>query len=125
MRISDWSSDVCSSDLRRGARPGSLRDRGVAADARGRPAEVGGGGRRLASARGGDGDAVPDVADTVVRRADRTAAAVQGGGRRIGPPRLAASPCLVALPPRGGLSYSGDRTPRAAAPEAAIGRAHV
>src|SRR3546814_5756825 len=37
MRISDWSSDVCSSDLPKTADPGAQEGEGEAGDARGNP----------------------------------------------------------------------------------------
>src|SRR3546814_13352669 len=58
MRISDWSSDVCSSDLWRGARPGMIdadvADLVVVRQGGGR------GGERRAGSHGDDGEAAQE-----------------------------------------------------------------
>src|SRR3546814_8214618 len=63
LRISDWSSDVCSSDLLRRGR--GARHRRAGADGRRpadlhrrRPARQGGGGKPRAGARGAGGDEI-------------------------------------------------------------------
>src|SRR3546814_7745139 len=66
MRISDWSSDVCSSDLFNGARVGEFRQR-AAAELDGKAAQPGGVngvglvGRNGAAGRGKVGEAVGEA----------------------------------------------------------------
>src|SRR3546814_17364916 len=82
MRISDWSSDVCSSDLA-GLSPGRAEGRGHAA--------AGARAHRDAAGRGGSADGAPRRRRVSVRRPDRksvvegksVAVSVDLGGRRI------------------------------------------
>src|SRR3546814_18906037 len=80
VRISDWSSNVCSSDLADGIRRRHRRDRRVDATARGPAASTGQGrhGRsRPGALRGEDGDRMRVV------EGKRVSARVDIGGRRI------------------------------------------
>src|SRR3546814_12788912 len=81
MRISDWSSDVCSSDLL----PAPVADGREG----GRPGDAGPGGRRGGRDRAGD-RAAPALGDELVRRAGGSAAgarahAVMRGSTRSSP----------------------------------------
>jgi probable F420-dependent oxidoreductase len=69
------------------ARPGEVRHRGLAAHARSGPATLGGSCGRLAPHRSRYGDALPDVPNPEIRRSDRDAAQIQGGGGRVAPER--------------------------------------
>src|SRR3546814_3533867 len=95
MRISDWSSDVCSSDLVRQAEhsdsaleAGGLQDDVVAADLRQRTRE--------AAVVAGELEAAPRVVGAVLRE-DRVEAAEVAGGERIPFHRVAAGLLQAAL----------------------------
>ncbi len=66
-----------------GRDPRELRDRGLAAHARGRSGALGGRRRRLAPARRRSGHALSDVPNSRLCRPDRDVAAFQGGGGRL------------------------------------------
>src|SRR3546814_6651704 len=105
MRISDWSSDVCSSDLKRGKKAGSITlcKRRRAADGLSTSAEVG-----HDSPRGDSG-------------ADRV------GGKRLAIWRNDAGPCLETAVGEQNIGGDDDRRGTRAFrdPVIEIGRAHV
>src|SRR3546814_13796993 len=114
MRISDWSSDVCSSDVVRQAEhsdsaleAGGLQDDVVAADPRQRTRE--------AAVVAGELEAAPRVVGAVLRE-DRVEAAEVAGGERIPFPRVAAGllparlqgPGIVLWAPETGGEHGGS-----------------